>query len=108
MNKKWYIYLDDERAFDCTHCAIKQETIIPITVRDYNSFIEVLEEIQEYNDSVIVDFDHDLGEGKSGYDAAKWIVENEYPLTGYHLHTMNPVGRSNIRQLLTHYGYKEI
>ena len=108
MNKNWYIYLDDKRAFDCENCAVKQESIIPITVRDYNSLIQVLEEISECNDNAIVDFDHDLGEGKNGYDAAKWIVENKYPLIGYHLHTMNPVERNNIRQLLTHYGYKEI
>lgn len=45
-------------------------------------------------------FDHDLGEEKSGYDCAKWLVnyciDHEAKLPVYHLHTMNPVGRDNI------------
>ena len=58
---------------------------------------------QNYYD--LIDFDHDLGVGLSGYDIAKWLVENEYPPTTFHVHSMNPVGRANIIQLLTHYGY---
>ena len=59
--------------------------------------------------SFIMDFDHDLGENEpSGYDICKWVVENQIPLIGFHIHSMNPVGVMNMRQLLTHYGYKEI
>ena len=55
----------------------------------------------------LVCFDHDLGEEKSGYDIAKYIVENSIDIKAFSIHSMNPVGRNNIRQLLTHYGYKE-
>ena len=55
----------------------------------------------------LVCFDHDLGEKYSGYDIAKWMVSHNYPSCGFSIHSMNPVGRTNIRQLLTHYGYKE-
>ena len=56
----------------------------------------------------IVDFDHDIGTEGSGYDIAKYIVESELKIGGFRIHSQNPVGVSNIRQLLTHYGYKEV
>ena len=56
----------------------------------------------------IISFDHDLGEDKTGYDIAKYIVENNINIGGFNIHSMNVVGRKNIRDLLTHYGYKEI
>ena len=56
----------------------------------------------------LVCFDHDLGEKHSGYDVAKWMVEHNYPVCAFHIHSMNPIGTMNMRQLLTHYGYKEI
>ena len=37
----------------------------------------------------------------------KWIIEEKYPIVAFHIHSMNPVGRHNIRSLLTHYGYDE-
>lgn len=55
-----------------------------------------------------ISLDHDLGEEKTGYDIAKYIVENNVELKGFRVHSSNPVGRFNIVQLLTHYGYKEV
>ena len=46
-----------------------------------------------------------MGEEKTGYDICKFIVENQISILGYALHTMNPVGRQNMYQLLSHYGY---
>jgi hypothetical protein len=44
--------------------------------------------------------DHDLGEGKTGYDVAKWIEENavagKLSKIKLKVHTQNPVGRKNI------------
>lgn len=59
------------------------------------------------NDIELISFDHDLGENKSGYDVAKYIVENHIPIKEYKVHSANPVGRFNIEQLLNHYGYKK-
>lgn len=74
--------------------------------RSYDAFVENVEHmVKDYD--VYVSFDHDLGEDKSGYDCAKWIVENHIPIKGFSIHSMNPVGVANIRQLLTHYGYEE-
>ena len=49
----------------------------------------------------------DLGEDKTGYDFAKWLIEHQ--VIGYFsVHSLNFVGRANIVQLLTHYGWKQI
>lgn len=76
-----------------------------------------IEVVRNYNDAIFclrnniydyISLDHDLGEDKTGYDIAKYIVENQVQLKGFKVHSANPVGRFNIVQLLTHYGYKEI
>lgn len=107
MKKCWYIYLDDIRKPEKD---FKYSKGIPITVivRDYNSMIGTLIDLLNTDSKIIIDLDHDLGEEKTGYDVCKWIVENQYPLTAFHVHTMNPVGRANMIQLLKHYGYEEI
>ena len=60
------------------------------------------------NCKIFVSFDHDLGFGINGYDVAKWIVENEIPIAGFTVHSMNPIGAKNIIELLTHYGYTKM
>lgn len=55
-----------------------------------------------------IDFDHDLGIGKTGYDLAKYIVENNIHLEFFRVHSMNPVGARNISELLEHYGYSRV
>lgn len=57
--------------------------------------------------SIYVDFDHDLGMGKSGYDFAKWLLSESY-IGDFSVHSMNIVGRKNIEQLLIHYGWNEV
>jgi len=54
-----------------------------------------------------ISFDHDLGEGKTGFDCAKWLVEfcldNELPLPEFSVHSQNPVGKENIEKLLENF-----
>ena len=50
-----------------------------------------------------ISLDHDLGEGKTGYDIAKWMVEHNVCPQHIYCHSANPVGRFNILQLLEHY-----
>ena len=110
---KWYLYLDDERQFDAAKC--KEYNLschihgqsIPCCVRDYKSMIDLLKEFRANNDQVILDLDHDLGTKKSGYDVCKWIVENEYPIIAFHIHSMNAVGVLNMKQLMKRYGYEQ-
>jgi len=107
MKKEIYIYIDDMR-----------QPLIPdaLWVKSYDEAIAALKVIYStltianppYSLTLVVDFDHDLGEKKTGYDVAKWLVE-EYPWTAnFRIHSMNPVGANNIRQLLKHYGWTEV
>lgn len=97
-----YIWLDDERPmpappFGCgmiIHVHNYWETLYPL-VRNYCD-----------GNEIYIDFDHDLGEKKTGYDVAKFLIEHEIKVK-YRVHSMNPVGRANIEQLLNHYGYEK-
>lgn len=97
-----YIFVDDERRFDNSNL---QEDVLLFICRTYSSAIEVLRWCRDNGCKPLLDLDHDLGEAKTGYDICKFIVEEKIPLNGYILHTMNPVGRQNMEQLLSHYGY---
>ena len=113
-----YIYVDDIREDDTFFKRLISYTNmqwIPLLCR---SAMEAIYFLDYYKDeaSIVIDLDHDLGEGNemddtlvpSGYDICKHIVENQIPMLGFHIHSMNPVGVDNMRQLLTHYGYREI
>lgn len=103
-SKMIYIYIDDTRA-----CPDQLQNSYPVFIaRDYYGAIDVICFCEANDIPFFVDFDHDLGEGKSGYDIAKYIVENQIQIVGYDIHSMNPVGRANIEQLLSHYGYRRV
>jgi len=114
-----YIYVDDIREDDTFFKMLRNYTHmewIPITCRSTEEAIFFLNYYNEEFYNVIIDLDHDLGEGNemddgiapSGYDICKYIVENQIPMLGFHIHSQNVVGAFNMRQLLTHYGYREI
>ena len=105
MSKSVVIWLDDERKVPKNILSLGMDVLV---VKDYESCIWQLQLSEVLGHKIYMCFDHDLGRGKNGYDVAKWIVENQYPLEGFEIHSMNPVGRRNISQLLTHYGYKKI
>lgn len=114
--KNVYIYVDDIRTDDKYYRYLNSNIINGIDrviiCRSFSETINALEDNKFEN--IILDLDHDLGEGNenelepSGYDICKYIVENQIPLMYFHIHSYNPVGAINMRQLLTHYGYKEI
>lgn len=110
---KWYVYVDDCRkpdfyAYNSYYYACYEYGLcVPIICRTYDGVIDLLDELQQMNAEVILDLDHDLGESKTGYDICKYIVENQYPLLGFHIHSMNPVGVFNMSHLLKHYGYTQ-
>lgn len=103
--KEIYIYIDDMR-----------QPLIPgaLWVKSYDEAIAALKAIQSTSEitlmpfSLVVDFDHDLGEDKTGYDIAKWLIEEYHYTASFRIHSMNSVGANNIRQLLKHYGWTEI
>lgn len=89
-----------------------------VVVRSFNEFVK---QIEENGLPSVISFDHDLAiehynEGlaglpprkdykeKTGYDCAKWLVEycmdNKKKIPEFYVHSMNPVGRENIKCLL--------
>ena len=97
-----YLWIDDERPV-----AKYFNNGNAQRAKSYNDAIDIFLDINDGTDNICISFDHDLGTDKSGYDFAKWLIEHEYK--GYfHIHSMNPIGSFNIRQLLEHYGWGEV
>lgn len=97
-----YLWLDDERPVSKTFNGGNAEI-----ATTYEEAIDIILDINDGKDDICINFDHDLAAEKTGYDLAKWLVEHK--ITGYFdVHSMNPIGRFNIIQLLEHYGWKRI
>ena len=79
-----------------------------IWLKSYNEFIEYIEQ-NGMPDGIC--FDHDLGEEKTGYDCAKWLVEycmdNGLSIPKWNVQSSNPVGKENINSLLNNFLNKE-
>lgn len=75
-----------------------------IWVKSYEEFTSF---ISPYRLPGFISFDHDLGEEKSGYDCAKWLIyicmEWKVPLPDFAVHSQNPVGKENIELLLRNF-----
>ena len=56
-----------------------------------------------------ISFDHDLGEGKTGMDCVKYLVQMDMDHTvldshfEFKVHSANPVGKENIQEYLAQY-----
>lgn len=65
-------------------------------------------------DFIHIDLDHDAGDyacdGGDYIEVLKWLERKQLPDTGYtfHLHTMNIVGRDNMRAIINSNGWREI
>ena len=101
------IWIDDERQ---PSKFFKDQVSLVLKAKNFTEAISLIESAkrEKINLELFISFDHDLGLGKSGYDIAKYLVEHNIDIAGFTIHSMNPVGRKNIYQLLTHYGYKYI
>lgn len=94
------LFLDDER------CPTDDSSVI---VRSYN---EAVAYVREHGTPDHVDFDHDLGEGRSGYDFAVWLCDRAldgggFPAT-YDVHSQNPIGKRKIIDIMNDmYTYRE-
>ena len=97
MKKLYLLWIDDER---------KMPAEADFWAKSYDEAIKIFKNNEDK--TFIVDLDHDLGEDKTGYDIAKYIVEQNIPIIAYKIHSMNPIGRANINQLLSHYGYNRV
>ena len=117
------LYLDDVREpwqsgnyvypIDIRHHYRIKEWII---VRNYDSFVNYITEKGLPN---LVSFDHDLADihydtdsyeesiEKTGYDCAKWLIEycvkNNKELPEFLVHSANPIGAENIKNILNNF-----
>ena len=105
---KYKLLLDDNRSLKEIYEITKNQIYLDkywIIVRNYREFIYqiFIEGIPE-----IISFDHDLGIELTGYDCAKSLISfcHNYNIIfpNYLVHSMNPIGKSNIIQLID--GYK--
>lgn len=77
-------------------------------VKNYDEFVNWIQ-VNGLPDMIC--FDHDLGEGESGYDCAKWLVDycidNDLKLPDWNIQSSNPVGKLNIdgifKSFIKHY-----
>ena len=98
MRKNYFLYIDDIRN------PINDNWIV---ARNYKEAINI---ITKNNCPFFISFDHDLGEEKTGYDVAKWLIETDLNYPGFihnnfdfKVHSANPVGKENIEKLLRNY-----
>ena len=113
MQNKTILWLDDMRSpyskewaeFIYEHIPLKFIKSINFAwVKTYNKFEEyITNNAMPYK----IYFDHDLGIGKSGYDAAKFLVEycldRNIGVPAWEIQSSNPPGKQNINGLLSNY-----
>lgn len=119
MEKK-YLFLDDERS---PINAYEYTKYVPFISKKWNivrSYDEFTQYITKNGLPYFISFDHDLGyisqdywdinlssKEKNGMDCAKYIIEycidNNLDLPEYYVHSMNPVGKRNIINILSNF-----
>ena len=103
MENETLLWLDDER--DPEDARWRSYFPLPepmvIWVKTYEQFVDWISTNDLPN---AICFDHDLGEERSGFDAAKWLTEhclnNGKPLPAWNIQSANPIGKENIASLL--------
>jgi len=121
---KQYIYLDDVRT---PTQGVGEDNQPWVVVRSYDEFVEKVNEIGLDNIQAI-SLDHDLGDSamkewhnnvyhnykldydniteKTGYDCAKWLVEqwmDDKPVVTVMTHSANAIGSANIMGYINNY-----
>jgi hypothetical protein len=103
----YHLFLDDNRLPGNSYREDNQTIVIARTADKAKEIMHILGCPQT------VSFDHDLGKqgAESGHDLAKWMVNRDmdsgrrfFPEGfSFYVHSQNPTGAENIRQLLTNY-----
>lgn len=115
------LFLDDVRDSKCLG-----DNRVWVTVRGYQDFVNMItndglpqlisfdhdlswEQYPKNDDSGIIDYnDERYVKAKTGYHCAAWLIDycqkKNLPLPQWQVHSMNPIGRINIAQLLNNYG----
>ena len=94
------LFIDDER-----------DPVPGIDTVIVRSFEEAVEVMCDMGCPDFISFDHDLGEGKNGYDIAKWMIETDLDEEGnfipykfkFYVHSQNIIGKENIEKSIGKY-----
>lgn len=101
----WKLFLDDERDVRILYPNNHDEFLVARNLK------EAIMLIDELGCPEFVSFDHDLGVNETGYELAQFLIKLDLDMYGkfipkmfdFHVHSANPVGRSNIVNLLDNY-----
>lgn len=103
MSSQKLIWLDDER----DPSESRWNKYFPIgnpVVIWLKSFDEFVQWISHNGLPDAICFDHDLGLGPSGFDAAKWLtdycLDSGASLPAWNIQSANPIGKQNIASIL--------
>ena len=105
---KYALFLDDERFPSKGQYVffkdVREDNIASfdgVVARDYYEAVAIVE---KFGIPYFVQFDHDLGIGKTGDDFAKYLIERALDgdgfISGYDVHSQNSVGAKSIRDRL--------
>jgi len=100
----WKLFLDDLR--DPSKTYPDRDVSDWVICRSFDEAVQRIEDLG-YPDEIF--FDHDLGNGPTGYDFAKFLVnedlnKNSFPIGFcFSVHSANPIGAENIKNLLDTY-----
>ena len=109
----WKLYLDDMRPVEFArdlyiYCDDDEKFNAPW--HQAHNFGEAVALVETLGLPIQIDFDHDLGDGPTGFDFAKWLVEydQEHDVItqdnfNWTVHSVNPEGANNIDALLKSY-----
>lgn len=102
MDKIQVLFLDDLRPIPEMYTSHPEHYNVTV-VRSYDEFCAII----DANDKIYheMSFDHDLGDGKTGYDCITYleykIRTSDYPIPNTMLcHSANPSGSQRIRQVI--------
>ena len=93
----YVLFLDDKRNPSYIDGKVDVGNTEVIIARSYDEFVHV---IKDHGVPAFISFDHDLGEGLSGHDCVKWLIENQIVISHYFVHSANTVGAANIAGLM--------
>ncbi len=102
-----YLWIDDLRkppSQDWIWVKSTQQAIAAIRTYERNM----------YDDTIVISLDHDSGaffkDGGDYIQVLNWLEREGIVDTGYffHLHSMNIVGKMNMRAIINHNGWREI
>ena len=96
------LFLDDARDAKATISSVfgYEKPYWPCDFTQVYNYDEFVKYIEKNGLPDWIFFDHDLGEGPTGHDAAKWLVEycrkRNIDVPGWYIQSSNGPGKSNI------------